>query len=158
MGFCAPCLPYRGRGDAAPVDDLRGLLGGVDRVAVLDRNISPGHGGIFAEEIRSALYDVPLLTDLQPAGRFLGEDFHRAGGVPARYRHGALAEGDIGTHLPPSDPEWRGADSAIFLRRAVERAGELGVVGDVGHLAHAAAADESESDGHGRRSDSGEGL
>jgi len=28
-------------------------------------------------------YDVPLLTDLQPAGRFLGEDFHRAGGVPA---------------------------------------------------------------------------
>jgi pyruvate/2-oxoacid:ferredoxin oxidoreductase alpha subunit len=29
-------------------------------VAVLDRNVSPGHGGIFAEEIRSALYDVPL--------------------------------------------------------------------------------------------------
>jgi dihydroxy-acid dehydratase len=28
-------------------------------------------------------YDIPLLTDLQPAGRFLGEDFHRAGGVPA---------------------------------------------------------------------------
>src|SRR5690242_14078034 len=26
---------------------------------------------------------VPLLVDLQPAGRFLGEDFHRAGGVPA---------------------------------------------------------------------------
>ncbi|MFL4982442.1 MAG: dihydroxy-acid dehydratase, partial [Xanthobacteraceae bacterium] len=28
-------------------------------------------------------YDIPLLVDLQPAGRFLGEDFHRAGGVPA---------------------------------------------------------------------------
>jgi len=42
-----------------PTDELRELLGGVDRVAVLDRNISPGHGGIFAEEIRSALYDVP---------------------------------------------------------------------------------------------------
>jgi dihydroxy-acid dehydratase len=26
---------------------------------------------------------VPLLLDLQPAGRFLGEDYHRAGGVPA---------------------------------------------------------------------------
>jgi dihydroxy-acid dehydratase len=26
---------------------------------------------------------VPLLADMQPAGRFLGEDFHRAGGVPA---------------------------------------------------------------------------
>ena len=42
-----------------PTDELRALLGGVDRVAVLDRNISPGHGGIFAEEIRAALYDVP---------------------------------------------------------------------------------------------------
>ncbi len=26
---------------------------------------------------------IPLIVDLQPAGRFLGEDFHRAGGVPA---------------------------------------------------------------------------
>jgi pyruvate ferredoxin oxidoreductase alpha subunit len=43
-----------------PTDALRSALAGVDRVAVLDRNISPGHGGIFAEEIRSALYDVPL--------------------------------------------------------------------------------------------------
>ena len=28
-------------------------------------------------------YDIPLLVDVQPAGRFLGERFHRAGGVPA---------------------------------------------------------------------------
>lgn len=28
-------------------------------------------------------HDVPLLVDMQPAGRFLGEDFHRAGGIPA---------------------------------------------------------------------------
>jgi dihydroxy-acid dehydratase len=28
-------------------------------------------------------YDLPLLVDMQPAGRFLGERFHRAGGVPA---------------------------------------------------------------------------
>jgi dihydroxy-acid dehydratase len=26
---------------------------------------------------------IPLLVDMQPAGRFLGEDYHRAGGVPA---------------------------------------------------------------------------
>jgi 2-C-methyl-D-erythritol 4-phosphate cytidylyltransferase / 2-C-methyl-D-erythritol 2,4-cyclodiphosphate synthase len=32
--------------------------------------------------------------------------------------YGALGEGDIGTHFPPSDPQWRGADSAIFLRHA----------------------------------------
>lgn len=29
---------------------------------------------------------------------------------------GALALGDIGTHFPPSDPRWRGADSRVFLR------------------------------------------
>jgi 2-C-methyl-D-erythritol 2,4-cyclodiphosphate synthase len=29
---------------------------------------------------------------------------------------GALALGDIGTHFPPSDPQWRGADSRQFLR------------------------------------------
>ncbi|RXR05341.1 2-C-methyl-D-erythritol 2,4-cyclodiphosphate synthase [Pseudoxanthomonas composti] len=28
---------------------------------------------------------------------------------------GALALGDIGQHFPPSDPQWKGADSAAFL-------------------------------------------
>jgi len=42
-----------------PTEALRAALAGVPRVAVLDRNISPGHGGIFAEELRSALYDLP---------------------------------------------------------------------------------------------------
>jgi dihydroxy-acid dehydratase len=28
-------------------------------------------------------YDIPLLANVQPAGKFLGERFHRAGGVPA---------------------------------------------------------------------------
>jgi 2-C-methyl-D-erythritol 2,4-cyclodiphosphate synthase len=30
---------------------------------------------------------------------------------------GAAALGDIGTHFPPSDPQWEGADSADLLRR-----------------------------------------
>ena len=29
---------------------------------------------------------------------------------------GALALGDIGTHFPPSDPQWKDADSRLFLR------------------------------------------
>lgn len=33
---------------------------------------------------------------------------------------GTIAAGDIGQHFPPSDPQWRGADSTIFLKRAVE--------------------------------------
>jgi pyruvate ferredoxin oxidoreductase alpha subunit len=41
-----------------PTESIRELLRGVERVAVLDRNISPGHSGIFAEEIRAGLYDL----------------------------------------------------------------------------------------------------
>ena len=33
--------------------------------------------------------------------------------------YGALAAGDIGRHFPPSDPQWKGAASEIFLRHAV---------------------------------------
>lgn len=39
---------------------------------------------------------------------------------------GALAEGDIGQWFPPSDPQWKGAASEIFLRKAVERVAERG--------------------------------
>ncbi len=31
---------------------------------------------------------------------------------------GAIGEGDIGTHFPPSDPQWKNAKSSIFLTRA----------------------------------------
>lgn len=34
---------------------------------------------------------------------------------------GALAEGDIGSHFPPSDPQWRGFASSRFLEYAAER-------------------------------------
>lgn len=32
---------------------------------------------------------------------------------------GTLGEGDIGTHFPPSDPQWKGAASAVFLAKAM---------------------------------------
>ncbi|BAQ69287.1 bifunctional 2-C-methyl-D-erythritol 4-phosphatecytidylyltransferase [Rhodovulum sulfidophilum] len=40
--------------------------------------------------------------------------------------YGALAEGDIGRHFPPSDPQWKGAASEIFLKHAVALAAERG--------------------------------
>jgi len=40
--------------------------------------------------------------------------------------YGALAMGDIGTHFPPSDPQWKGAESHIFLTHAVDLAAEMG--------------------------------
>ncbi|WP_170368556.1 bifunctional 2-C-methyl-D-erythritol 4-phosphate cytidylyltransferase/2-C-methyl-D-erythritol 2,4-cyclodiphosphate synthase [Ruegeria arenilitoris] len=40
--------------------------------------------------------------------------------------YGALAQGDIGQHFPPSDPQWKGAASEIFLRHAVDLAAHMG--------------------------------
>lgn len=37
---------------------------------------------------------------------------------------GALGEGDIGAHFPPSDPQWKGADSERFLRHAAKLAAD----------------------------------
>jgi len=34
---------------------------------------------------------------------------------------GALADGDIGHHFPPTDPKWHAADSSLFLKFATER-------------------------------------
>ena len=34
--------------------------------------------------------------------------------------YGALAEGDIGRHFPPTDPQWKGAESHVFLAHAAE--------------------------------------
>ncbi len=91
-------------------------------------------------------YDVHTLT---PAG----QSHHiRLGGVDIPHNHklhghsdadvvlhaivdallGALAEGDIGSHFPPSDPQWKGADSAIFLETARQRVEARG--GNIQHL------------------------
>lgn len=39
---------------------------------------------------------------------------------------GAAALGDIGRHFPPSDPQWKGADSRAFLRHCDHLVRELG--------------------------------
>jgi 2-C-methyl-D-erythritol 4-phosphate cytidylyltransferase/2-C-methyl-D-erythritol 2,4-cyclodiphosphate synthase len=45
---------------------------------------------------------------------------------------GALALGDIGDHFPPSDPQWKGAASRLFLQHAVKLANDRGY-----HIANA---------------------
>ncbi|MGE3646366.1 MAG: bifunctional 2-C-methyl-D-erythritol 4-phosphate cytidylyltransferase/2-C-methyl-D-erythritol 2,4-cyclodiphosphate synthase [Beijerinckiaceae bacterium] len=44
---------------------------------------------------------------------------------------GAIGDGDIGSHFPPSDPQWKGASSDRFLQHAVHLLHNLG-----GQLAH----------------------
>lgn len=45
---------------------------------------------------------------------------------------GAIAEGDIGSHFPPSDPQWRGAASRVFLEHAADLIRQKG--GAVGNI------------------------
>lgn len=45
---------------------------------------------------------------------------------------GALCDGDIGAHFPPSDPQWKGASSDRFLVHAVEKVAARG--GRIAHL------------------------
>ena len=40
--------------------------------------------------------------------------------------YGALAQGDIGQHFPPSDPQWKGAESYVFLEHAGQLARDMG--------------------------------
>jgi 2-C-methyl-D-erythritol 2,4-cyclodiphosphate synthase len=39
---------------------------------------------------------------------------------------GAIAGPDIGSLFPPSDPQWKGADSRVFLKEALRRIGQAG--------------------------------
>lgn len=45
---------------------------------------------------------------------------------------GALAEGDIGTFFPSSDPQWKGVTSTIFLEHAVQKVLQRG--GTITHV------------------------
>jgi 2-C-methyl-D-erythritol 4-phosphate cytidylyltransferase/2-C-methyl-D-erythritol 2,4-cyclodiphosphate synthase len=45
---------------------------------------------------------------------------------------GALGEGDIGVHFPPTNPTWKGRDSSIFLQHAAKILNERG--GSIRHL------------------------
>lgn len=60
--------------------------------------------------------DVPLLVNLQPAGKYLGEDFHRAGGVRAvvaeLMKHGLINEGAVTANGKPMGDNCREAKIA----------------------------------------------
>ncbi len=46
--------------------------------------------------------------------------------------YGALSEGDIGKHFPPTDPQWKGAESWIFLDHAAKMVRDRG--GQIAHV------------------------
>jgi len=54
-----------------PIAEVRRYLSGVKKIAVIDRNISFGYGGIFAQEIRSALYNLREWASPPPLFSFI---------------------------------------------------------------------------------------
>ena len=79
---------------------------------------------------------IPLLVDMQPAGRFLGEDFHRAGGVPAvvaeMMAHGALPHPQALTVNGRTMGE--NCDGRLTEDREVIRAYDSPILNDAGFL------------------------
>lgn len=144
-------------GDAPATDDaqlVRRL--GVD-VSVVDGDARL-HKLTYADDM-AILSGLLGIKDMMRTTVGMGYDVHRLvpdkplwiGGIEIAYSHGleghsdadvalhaltdailgALGDGDIGDHFPPSDPQWRGAASHRFLSFAAER-----VVARGGHIAH----------------------
>ncbi|CAJ0864097.1 2-C-methyl-D-erythritol 4-phosphate cytidylyltransferase / 2-C-methyl-D-erythritol 2,4-cyclodiphosphate synthase [freshwater sediment metagenome] len=113
-----------------------------------------------AMEQLKALSAAPALADLPDVRMGQGYDVHAfaegdkvwLGGVGVPHSHslaghsdadvlmhaitdavlGAIAEGDIGAHFPPSDPQWKGAASEIFLAHACKLVRDRG--GMIAHI------------------------
>ena len=117
------------------------------------------HKLTYAEDM-AILSGLLGVKDMMRAAVGMGYDVHRLvegkplwiGGIKIEHSHGleghsdadvglhaltdailgALGDGDIGDHFPPSDPQWRGAASDRFLSFAGERVAANG--GRIGHL------------------------
>jgi dihydroxy-acid dehydratase len=78
---------------------------------------------------------VPLIVDLQPAGKYLGEEFHRAGGVPAvvyeLMAHGLIHEGALTVNGRAIGENCR---DAAAIDRDVIRTFDNALQGDAGFL------------------------
>ena len=101
------------------------------------------HAGVELQiqDWETAGYDLPLLVNLQPAGRHLGEDFHRAGGLPVvmreLLRHGLL-EGNAftitGKNISENVATAREPDGVVLRRVSAplrEKAGFLVLSGNL---------------------------
>ncbi len=101
------------------------------------------HAGVelSVEDWQTYGYEVPLLVNLQPAGEYLGEDFYRAGGVPAvvqqLMKHGLIHENSLTANGRSLGDNCRGAkihDELVirpFERPLTEKAGFLVLKGNL---------------------------
>ncbi|MBP6003523.1 MAG: 2-C-methyl-D-erythritol 2,4-cyclodiphosphate synthase [Pyrinomonadaceae bacterium] len=84
----------------------------------------------FGTDIHRLTAGRPLIVGGITIGSDLGADGHSDADVLLHAVTdailGSLALGDIGSHFPNSDQRWRGAESSVFLRHAVQLVGEAG--------------------------------
>ena len=78
---------------------------------------------------------VPLIVDLQPAGKYLGEEFHRAGGVPAVVNE-LMAHGLVHEDSPTVNGRTLGENcrDAVATDRDVIRTFDEALLGDAGFV------------------------
>jgi dihydroxy-acid dehydratase len=106
---------------------VNSALGGSTN-APIHLNALARHAGVelSIDDWQTYGYDVPLLVNLQPAGEYLGEDYYRAGGVPAvigeLMQHGLIQEGALtanGRSIGDNCREARSCDARVI--RSVDR-------------------------------------
>ena len=89
----------------AAVEAFRKALSKAEKVAVLDRNCSFGAGGIFAQEVRAALYNAP---EHPPVADFLlGFPYQAVGGIG--YTYGNFNQWQV---MPYLQDDWKRALAA----------------------------------------------
>ncbi|MEE8409775.1 MAG: pyruvate ferredoxin oxidoreductase, partial [Myxococcota bacterium] len=85
-----------------PGDALADMLAGVEKVAVIDRNVSLGGEGIFATELKAALYGTDVRPQVHPFIAGLGgQDI-----TPAVV--GDILTRAVNADVPPPEPIWIG--------------------------------------------------
>jgi dihydroxy-acid dehydratase len=105
---------------------------------------APIHNGAIARHVGVDLplqdwqrlgLEVPLLVDLQPAGKYLGEEYFRAGGVPAVV-HELMAHGLIHEDAPTVNGRTLGENcrDAVAQDRDVIRTFETALLADAGFV------------------------
>lgn len=84
----------------------------------------------FGNDVHRLVPGRPLIIGGVEIEADLGADGHSDADVLAHSITdailGALALGDIGSHFPPTDERWRGAESTVFLKYAVGLAKQRG--------------------------------
>src|SRR5664280_2272225 len=116
-------------GAAIPALPVTDTVKSVDAAGLVDKTLE--RNTLRLVQTPQAFAFAPLLAAHRRAAAEGRDDFTDDAAL-ADAILGSLAEGDIGAHFPPSDPQWRNASSDRFLAFAVERVSARG--GRIAHL------------------------